>query len=271
MTPYHQRMHSAFLAYRPLPELNRSKRLSNLDGWDLRRSHGNLLLNVPNAYFYSCFFNYQVPAHRALSAPFYLRQRLGHLNPRRIAAMPWRALAKYTGPSKHGGALHRFPNNVAKLLVEASAKLVEEYKANAANIWPNGSRAREVIDRLLTFKGIKQKRANMTGVLLVTSFGIALKHWNEIDIPVDRHVARVFLRTGLVQRPDGYHRVADVQHDVVQSARTLLPVFPGHLDSAFEIGQTWCTASEAKCDSGWNGQPCPLRASCQRRTNVHIA
>jgi endonuclease III len=146
---------------------------------------------------------------------------------------------------------------------------VAEYEGTAANIWPDGTRARIVIQRLGRFKGISQKISNMIARLLVGAFGVQLTSWEEIDVAVDRHVARVFLRTGLVPRLAGAYAVATVAHEVIGVARRLLPAFPGHLDGiAFDVGFDWCTASEAHCD--WEGAPCPLRASCRRRTDVHV-
>jgi endonuclease III len=257
------------LRYDPCPQLHQPRRASNLDSWDLPREAGDFLLQEPNAFLFGCLFNYQWPYVKALSAPLELCRRLGHLDAPRLALMCWEELAPFLGKRQHGVSLHRYPNNVSKRIVAASRKLLTDYGGCAANIWPNESRASEVIARLRAFQGISQKISNMMARLLVRAFGVQLTNWEEIDIAVDRHVARVFLRTGLVPRPDGHYTVADVSAEVIAAARLALPMFPGHLDGAsFSIGLEWCTAERAYCD--WEQAPCPLRNTCRRRTGLHI-
>src|SRR5438105_630162 len=47
------------LRYLPAPTIDSPKRLENLDGWDISREAGDLLLNDSNAFLFSCLFNYQ--------------------------------------------------------------------------------------------------------------------------------------------------------------------------------------------------------------------
>jgi endonuclease III len=257
------------LRYSPCPELHRATRARNLDSWGLPREAGDFLLHEPNAFLFGCLFNYQWPYVKALSAPLELRRRLGHLDAGRLAAMSWDEVAPFIMNGEHGNSLHRYPNNLAKRIVTASKKVVADYRGCAANIWPDGTRASEVIARLRAFKGISQKISNMMVLLLVRDFGVRLTNWEEIDVAVDRHVARVFLRTGLVPRSDGQYTVGDVADEVIAAARIALPVFPGHLDGpCFAVGLEWCTAELAYCD--WEDAPCPLRESCGRKTGLHI-
>jgi len=124
------------------------------------------------------------------------------------------------------------------------------------------------MDRLEEFEGISQKISNMMGRLLGTYFGVSLTRWNEIDVAVDRHVARVFLRTGLVQRGRDA-KVPEVRDEIIQRARELRPSFPGCLDDpAFDIGINWCTAEKAYCD--WADEPCPLSKYCRKKTLHNI-
>jgi endonuclease III len=238
----------------------------------LPRAVGDLLLSDANAFLLGCLFNYQMPYVRALSAPWELQHRLGHLDAARLGRMTWQDLAPSIARGAHGGALHRFPNNLAKRVVRASQRLVKAYDGLAPNIWPDGTQVGVVLQRLQRFYGISQKISNMMVNMLVMSFGVRLTHWEEIDVAVDRHVARVFLRTGLVSRAAGTYAVPDVVWDTVQAARVLMPRFPGHLDSpAFSIGIDWCRAERAYCDWDGEGGPCPLRATCRRRIDMHVS
>lgn len=206
-----------------------------------------------------------VNATTAWEGPYYLAQRLGHLDVDRIARMRPADLTIYVGNFRGARALHRFVGKTSEYLVRASERIVTDYGGTAANIWPAWSSAKTVLQRLLEFDGIGHKLANMATRLLVTYYGVPLTGWDEIDVAVDRHVARVFLRTGLVSGTPGKkrHSVAELRNDVIAVARLLRPAFPGALDEpAFFTGANWCTAGHAWCTDG--ARPCPLASACRK-------
>jgi uncharacterized HhH-GPD family protein len=242
---------------------------ANLDSWGIAREIGNFLLHSPNALLFSAIFNYQIKYEKALEAPFDLAKRLGHLDVRRLAKMRKKDLTKHIRRDETVHSLHRFPAVVAGRLIAASNLLLRKYGGNAANIWPNGESAAEVVSRLDEFEGIGQKIARLTGRVLVMYLGVKLVNWQELDIAVDRHVARLFLRTGLVTRSPGKYSISELVEEVTAKARALYPKFPGALDEpAVDIGRNWCTAEQAYCD--WPEDPCPLRRSCPKKTSLAV-
>jgi len=244
---------------------------NNLYDWGLSKDESNFLLKNHNALLFGAIFDYGYRYKKAWQAPFELNRRIGHLDLFRIAKMPEHQLLPYFQRGQYGQALHRFPRTLTKWIISASKKLVNEYGGNASNIWPNGTMAKTVLNRLEEFDGIGQKKSRMMGRFLGTYFGVSLTNWNEIDIAVDRHVARVFLRTGLVHRKSGGFSVAELRDEVIQCARKLRPSFPGCLDEpAFEIGRDWCTAQKAYCEWEGNGGPCPIKKSCRKKTHLNI-
>jgi len=257
------------LRYAPCPEIKKSARAKNLDSWGLSRTVGNFLLRDPNALLLGAIFDFQIPFQKAWEAPCELQKRLGHLDPYRLAKMSKNQLLPYIRRGKYGNALHRFPSTLTRRTISASQRLIDQYSGNASNIWINGAPAKDVITRLEEFDGISQKISRMMGRLLGTYFGVHLTGWNEIDIPVDRHVARVFLRTGLVKRKKGTYSVAEVRDEIIQRARELKPSFPGCLDEpAFDVGIIWCNEESAYCN--WPEEACPLRTSCRKKKDMHI-
>ena len=257
------------LRYSPCPQMKSVVKATNLDSWGMSREVGNFLLQNPNALLFGAIFDYLIVAKKAWSAPFELYKRLGHIDPFRLAKMKESQLLPYFQRGKYGQALHRFPPTLTRRIISASRKLVKEYKGYASNIWPNGTHAGVIIERLEDFEGISQKISRMMCRLLGTYYGVSMTNWDKIDIAVDRHVARVFLRTGLINKPTGIYSVAEVKVEVIQCARHLRPSFPGCLDEpAFDIGAYWCTAEKAYCD--WNGDPCPIRIVCRKRTSFNI-
>jgi len=242
----------------------------DLSGWGLSAEAVKLIENDPNAFFIAVLFDRMLPWEKAWEAPFRLKKRLKHLDVRKISRMKKESLAKVIGKGSSQKALVRFPNRMAEDLVSACGVLVRDYEGDARNIWRRAS-AEEVIHRLIKFKGISQKIANMTARFLGTYYGVPLSDWEKIDIPVDRHVARLFLRAGLVKPTGGgpVQRISSLKQAVVQKARSLSPRFPGALDEpAFEIGRYWCTSEQAYCDH--EPEPCPLRDICPRLTHLNV-
>lgn len=257
------------LAYKPPPPMDRPRLAAYLDDWGIAREAGDLLLHDPNALLFSAIFNFQIKYEKALEAPFELALRLGHLDVRRLAKMRQQDLAQYIRGDETVHSLHRFPALVAGRLIAASKLLLRKYGGNAANIWPKGESAAEVVSRLDEFEGIGQKISRLMGRVLVEYLGVTLVNWQELDIAVDRHVARVFLRTGLVTRSPGTYPVSELVAEVTARARALYPQFPGALDEpAVTVGMEWCTAEKAYCHC-LEG-PCPLCKSCPKNTNLNV-
>lgn len=248
----------------------------NLDDWGMDRERGDFILGSPEAQFLGALFTADIKSELAWKAPYELKRRVGTINPGKLAKFTVRTLLSYMKRSEqHGPSLHRMPKKMAEYVILASKKIVREYRGDVTNIWfcPDGTpaKAMDVIKKLLEFKGISQKISRMLAILLVNDFGVALKGWERIDVAVDRHVARVFLRTGLVKRKEERnYKVSEVKGDVIQSARLLKPGYPGSLDGpAFAIGKYWCASEAAYCNPP--GNPCPIRKSCRKNIGKGVA
>ena len=256
----------AMLDYSPPPAFNIECKSPNFDSWnDVSVESKELLSQNPNAFFIGGLFDRQVNAGKAWEIPYNLKTRLGHLNINKISKMGVKELAIHIGPNKHGKALHRFHNQMADCLIFACILLIDKYEGSAENIWKGNQNIQFVLSNLIEFKGISQKIANMLVRLLITYYGVRLKGWSELDVAVDRHVARVFLRTGLIdsEQEKKIYKISNVKKSVILSARELSPKFPGALDEpAFEIGKYWCTAEKAYCN--YEGDPCPLNIVCTK-------
>jgi endonuclease-3 len=251
----------AMLAFIPPPDFSqKNAKASHLDSWGLSREVADLILNDPNAFLIGSIFDYQIPFRKAWEAPFKLKQRLGHLDVPLIASMKYDDLFAAIYGGGKGQSLHRFNSVLTNRVISACRQLVAEYEGTAANIWPNRTSAAVVMTRLEKFDGISQKIGNMMLRLLGTSFGVHLTEWNAIDIAVDRHVERVFRRTGLIENTS--HQTKRL---VIQRARDLCPDFPGKLDDpAFNIGEKWCNEQRPLCDEVREGRVCPISQVCKR-------
>lgn len=204
----------------------------------------------PIEFFYGVIFDQGIIADRAWEAPSKLRQRLGHLDPCKMANMSEEELKKKIFVP--GKSLHRY-KKMANWLIESSKLLVNRYDGDPSKIWNDNPRADDLQRRFAEFKGIAQKKASMATNILVRDYGIPVRNvdYRGIDISSDVHVRRVFLRTGLIDEDD-----VDA---VVAAARKLNPQYPGELDvPTWSIGRRFCHPSGPECDL------CPLKKVCPK-------
>jgi endonuclease III len=256
------------LRYVPPPVIGQRSPGRSFREWEISEESKKLYEKSPDAFLMAAILSKQIRGHQAYEIPLRLMQRMGHLDVRRISEMSREELAGYMGPGKHGKALHRFYNTMSDQLIFDCGLIVAKYGGRAVNIWKDERDAGTVITRLQELKGVSQKISNMFVRHLVTDYGVSLDGRDRIDIAVDRHVARVFLRTGLVgskKGQDKYH-VSEIAEEVVDRARELYPHYPAALDvPAFNIGYTWCTEKEARCAGSASEGPCPLSKVCTKR------
>lgn len=225
----------------------------------LKRGYSNipaaneLLQSSPNAFLFAVIFDQGIPAERAWSAPYYIKQRLGHLDISKILELGAKNIVSICTKRP---ALHRY-NYMGSWIWEASKKLWDEYKSNASNIWSLKPSACDVIARLQEFKGIGQKKSNMAALLLLRDLKVPMKNVADIDIAYDVHVRRVLLRTGIAKKDNAKH--------MVQVVRNLHPEYPARLDGPlWHVGRNWCHAKETEC------RECILQRLCPKLKNRNV-
>lgn len=201
-----------------------------------------------NAFLFGLIADQSVKAEAAWSLPLKLSDRLGSIEIETLLATKESGIE---AAIRKQPSLHRYPSQIAKSIYAAAIKLFEEFDGSAAGIWPMGTRASQVRDRLMQFRGIGPKKAALGLMLLIRDIKVPLEETGAIDIAYDVHVRRVFLRAGLVQE--------DSISSVTGAARTMRPDYPGSLTTpVWIIGRTWCHASSPNC------KDCPLRIGCPK-------
>lgn len=212
-----------------------------------------LLETVPEAFLLGVLFTQGIPAERAWKGPWLLRERLGHLDLRRLAAEPDAVREAVQCPPM----LHRFKNTLPEWISSAAKRLLDEYGGDASAVWAEGSHMLEVIERLSGFRGIGRKKAVMATEILVRHFGVGLDGRQCGQVAYDVQVRRVFLRSGLVE----YDTLAEVE----SAAARISPEAPGTLDlAAWLIGRDTCRPRQPRCDE------CRLGAACPRRVWLDV-
>nr|BFE63972.1 hypothetical protein GCM10020063_084980 [Dactylosporangium thailandense] len=224
---------------------HRSERADTKPAFTPHVDANDFLLADPFAFLLAVLFDQSIPAERAWRAPYDLRQRLGHLDPKRFVAEPDQIRDAVAQPS----ALHRYVKIMPDWLVHAARIVLERYDGDASSIWRDEPRAVELNARLRRFPGIGQKKAAMAVEILHRDLGVKIRDLSGSDIAYDVHVRRVFPRTRLAE-------VDDLNH-MVEVARWLHPERPGELDyPAWLTGRRWCGPGTPDCGG------CPLASVC---------
>jgi uncharacterized HhH-GPD family protein len=135
------------------------------------------LLNTnANAMLLGMLLDQQVPMEWAFAGPSTLKRRLGHLDPKKIAAMD---VDEFVTICCEKPAIHRFPGSMGKRIHAVCAALVADYKGNAANIWKGVDDAAEVYRRLRELPGYGDEKSKIFVAILAKTQGVELDGWRE--------------------------------------------------------------------------------------------
>lgn len=207
-----------------------------------------LLQENSNAFLFAVLLDQGIQAERAWAGPFELKNRIGHLDPKRIANMPLEELrSAFIEPP----ALHRYVDKMPLWIQLASQKLVDEFMGVAENIWLGNLKTTTVESKLRSFKGIGPKKAAMAVNLLMREKGVEMQYVPGTQVAYDIHIRRVFLRSGLCDYDD--------ETSIQDAARDCNPADPGLLDlPTWYIGREFCRPSDPLC------HVCPLTSVCKK-------
>ncbi len=139
-----------------------------------------LLASDPNALLIAIVLDQQTTTNKAFSGPRDLQERLGHLDPARIAAMDE---DEFLTIFREKPAIHRFPASMGKRVQAACAMIRDEYANDAANIWANQPDAKTIMKRLGGVPGVGPAKQKIAILLLARYYGLEIPGWREV-IPI---------------------------------------------------------------------------------------
>jgi uncharacterized HhH-GPD family protein len=111
----------------------------------------------------------QVPVQTAFSGPLKLKQRLGTLDPGKVAATD---PAKLEAAFREKPAIHRFPGNMARRVQELAAVVTDEYGGDASRIWTEAADSTELRRRISELPGFGEMKIKAFGAVLAKRFGV---------------------------------------------------------------------------------------------------
>jgi len=155
--------------------------------WTGRPDADHLLETDPLALLIGLVLDQQVKMEKAFGGPYDLKERIGHLDAARIAAMdPERLDAVF----RERPALHRFPGNMARRVQQLCQVVATEYGNDAGAIWRDVRDGAELARRISALPGFGEQKTQITVAVLAKKMGVQPPGW-------ERHAA-------------SWHTVADV-------------------------------------------------------------
>ena len=118
----------------------------------------------------------QVPMEWAFVGPATLRDRLGHLDASKIAAMD---VEEFVAVCAAKPAIHRFPAAMGRRLHELCAVLADEYDGNGANVWDGVDDAEELFRRLRALPGYGEEKSRIFVAILAKRHGVRPAGWEQ--------------------------------------------------------------------------------------------
>ncbi|MDT8392072.1 MAG: iron-sulfur cluster loop [Lentisphaeria bacterium] len=208
----------------------------------------NDLDRYPHAYVLACLMDRQIKAERAWNIPYEIFKEIGSFEIDHLGEIALTKVKALFNSKK----LHRFNDSMAEVFHAGIKDILRDYEGDASRIWEGNPSSSAVVYRFLQFKGSGIKISTMAANILARQFRVPFSDYYSIDISPDVHIIRVMKRMGLVP--------ANATNDmVIYKARELNPEFPGIIDfSCWEIGRTWCKASNPQCSS------CIVESKCKK-------
>ena len=110
----------------------------------------------PNAALLGLLYDQRVRAEYAFTGPKRLKERLGHLDLKKIAKMDVEDLRTAFAEKP---AVHRFTNRMCEMTHGLAAYVTEHYKGKAANLWNDGAEFEEIEKRARALPGFGPQKA----------------------------------------------------------------------------------------------------------------
>ena len=125
-----------------------------------------LLADEPFALLVGFAIDQQVPVQKAFAGPYVLKERVGTLDPSRLAAID------LTDAFAAKPAIHRFPAAMAQRVHELASVVAEEYGGDASRIWREAADGPDLRRRIASLPGFGEMKIKSLGAVLAKQYGV---------------------------------------------------------------------------------------------------
>ena len=135
--------------------------------WFTENDEANrLLAENPFALLVGFALDQQVTVQQAFQGPLRLRQRLGTLDPAKVAAADLEPLFR------EKPAIHRFPGTMAERVRELAATVAEDYGGHAERVWTEAADPADLKQRIGALPGFGEMKVKSLSAVLAKQFGV---------------------------------------------------------------------------------------------------
>ena len=127
-----------------------------------------LLGNDPFALLVGFAIDQQVPVPTAFMGPLRLKQRVGTLDPKKLAKLDLEPAFR------EKPAIHRFPGTMAQRVQELAQYVVDEYGGDASRIWTEAADTDDLRRRIAALPGYGEMKIKSLGAVLSKRFGVTV-------------------------------------------------------------------------------------------------
>ena len=125
-----------------------------------------LLADDPFALLVGFALDQQVTVQQAFLGPLRLKERLGTLEPRKVAKADLEPLFR------EKPAIHRFPGSMATRVRDLAATVTEEYDGDASRLWTEAADGADLRHRISALPGFGEMKIKSLGAVLAKRFGV---------------------------------------------------------------------------------------------------
>lgn len=137
----------------------------------------DLLSKDPNALLVGMVLDQQVTMEKAFSGPSVIAERMGgNFDVAKIAGTD---IDDFVAICSQRPAIHRFPGAMGKRVHQACRILVDDYDANAANIWADVADGSQLRQRLAAMPGLGEQKASIFVALLGKQRDVTPPGWQQ--------------------------------------------------------------------------------------------
>ncbi len=125
-----------------------------------------LIAQDPMALLVGFALDQQVTVQKAFTGPLVLRERLGTLDPHRIAEADLEPIFRQRP------AIHRFPGAMARRVHDLAEHIAERYDGDAGRVWDEAADAGELRANLAALPGFGEMKVTSLAAVLARRFGL---------------------------------------------------------------------------------------------------
>jgi uncharacterized HhH-GPD family protein len=125
-----------------------------------------LLAHDPFALLVGFALDQQVTVQQAFLGPLRLKERLGTLEPRKVAKAELEPLFR------EKPAIHRFPGSMATRVRDLAAAVTEDYGGDASRLWTEAADGADLRKRISALPGFGEMKIKALGSVLAKRFGV---------------------------------------------------------------------------------------------------